>query len=119
MSSKNHATLYFFLALFWSGVIFAFSAMPTLPSATKIWWDYLLKKSAHITEYFILFLFTYKALKPRVKRPYLIAFTYCFLYAASDEFHQSFVPGRHPSPLDVGFDTIGATASYMYHKKLI
>ena len=29
------------------------------------------------------------------------------LYAASDEFHQSFVPGRGPSIIDVGIDSLG------------
>ena len=28
-------------------------------------------------------------------------------YAASDEFHQSFVPGRGPSIIDVGIDSLG------------
>ncbi len=29
------------------------------------------------------------------------------LYAASDELHQSFVRGRHASPIDVAIDTVG------------
>jgi len=29
-------------------------------------------------------------------------------YAASDEFHQSFTVGRHPSPVDVTIDSSGA-----------
>jgi VanZ family protein len=29
-------------------------------------------------------------------------------YAATDEFHQSFTAGRHPSPVDVGIDSVGA-----------
>jgi VanZ family protein len=30
------------------------------------------------------------------------------LYSLTDEFHQRFVPGRGPSIVDCGFDTIGA-----------
>lgn len=30
-------------------------------------------------------------------------------YAVSDEYHQSWTPGRHPSWIDVGIDAIGAT----------
>lgn len=32
------------------------------------------------------------------------------LYGVSDEFHQSFVPNRHPSLSDIAADTIGALA---------
>ncbi len=38
-----------------------------------------------------------------------LALLLALIYAASDEFHQSFVPGRHPSWVDVlGFDGGGA-----------
>lgn len=32
------------------------------------------------------------------------------LYGLSDEFHQSFIPGRHPSVSDIVADTLGALA---------
>ena len=32
-------------------------------------------------------------------------------YAASDEYHQSFVPSRHPSPLDILIDSIGISTA--------
>jgi len=32
----------------------------------------------------------------------------CFLYGLTDEFHQSFIPGRSPSWLDIAADTTGA-----------
>jgi len=32
----------------------------------------------------------------------------CVLYGISDEYHQSFVPGRSPDLLDIRNDTIGA-----------
>ena len=31
-------------------------------------------------------------------------------YAATDELHQSFVPGRDPSLADIGYDALGALA---------
>ncbi|MBI4791272.1 MAG: VanZ family protein [Deltaproteobacteria bacterium] len=33
---------------------------------------------------------------------------FCFLYGLTDEFHQSFIPGRSPSGLDIVADTAGA-----------
>ncbi len=38
----------------------------------------------------------------------ILAVLMAVLYAATDEFHQSFTPGRNPSPVDVGIDAIGA-----------
>lgn len=41
-----------------------------------------------------------------------LAWLLAILYALTDEFHQSYVPGRHPSILDVLiFDNIGALIS--------
>lgn len=40
--------------------------------------------------------------------PYLIGFVLTVLYAASDEFHQSFVPGRYASVTDIMIDAFGA-----------
>ena len=33
---------------------------------------------------------------------------FCLLYGLSDEWHQSFIPGRFPSGWDIGADTLGA-----------
>jgi VanZ family protein len=35
------------------------------------------------------------------------------VYSASDEFHQTFVRGRHGTPLDVLVDSIGMTIAAM------
>ena len=39
---------------------------------------------------------------------FLIAALACAIFAASDEFHQSFVPSRTSSPTDVMIDVCGA-----------
>ena len=38
----------------------------------------------------------------------------CLLYGISDEFHQSFIPGRYPSPADIVADFIGAALACMF-----
>lgn len=38
----------------------------------------------------------------------LLVIVFCTLYGISDEYHQSFVPHRHPSAFDVLADSIGA-----------
>jgi VanZ family protein len=40
-----------------------------------------------------------------------LAFAAAVAYAATDEFHQHFVEGRHGTPVDVGIDALGAAAA--------
>ena len=47
-------------------------------------------------------------------RKWRLIWLLAILYAASDEFHQSFVPGRGPSVIDVGIDAIGAGLGLMW-----
>jgi VanZ family protein len=73
------------------------------------------RKCAHLTEYAILALLIWRALvKPARRVPHSwnwqIAWQTIFIvfcYAASDEFHQVFVPAREASIRDVLLDTIG------------
>jgi VanZ family protein len=87
--------------LAWAAVIFAFSSIPSLSSGLGTW-DYVLRKCAHVTEYAIL-----GALLLRAFGREAPAFIAGLVYAASDEFHQHFVRGRHAAPLDVAIDGVG------------
>ena len=82
-------------------MIFAFSAIPSLGTGLGTW-DLVLRKLAHTAEYAIL-----GALLLRAAESVVPAFALGVLYAASDEFHQHFVSGRHASPLDVAIDAAG------------
>ena len=74
------------------------------------------RKCAHLTEYAILALLFWRAVRKPVKqdsRPWSWplagrSILFVALYAASDEFHQSFVPTRDASLHDVAIDTTGA-----------
>lgn len=103
----------------WAALIFTLSSISTLPTAQKIWWDFILKKSAHVFEYAVLYFLILRALQKRTPKTYLIAFIFSLLYALSDEYHQSFTPGRYPKLIDVGFDTLGMGLSYLKIKRLI
>ena len=74
---------------------------------------FLIRKTAHLTEYAILALLLCRALGrgPSFsghRERLVIAWIACVLAAASDEFRQSFVESRGASPWDVIIDSAGA-----------
>ena len=81
----------------------------------------LLRKCAHLTEYAVLALLLWHAVRRPGKndpRPWVwpeagLALAITFLYAASDEFHQIFVPTRTALVSDVFIDTAGGAASLL------
>lgn len=69
------------------------------------------RKAAHMTEFGILSVLIYIWLgkwEITVKNRMVIAAVLTMLYAASDEFHQLFVPGRAGRIVDVLIDSMGA-----------
>lgn len=68
----------------------------------------LLRKSAHMLEYFILCLLIYNLIKDYLNLKMILSILISFLYACTDEIHQFFVVDRGPSFYDVLVDTLGA-----------
>ena len=92
-------------------VIFALSAQSVQILPDFGWADYLVKKGGHMVGYALLALSFWYALEWRSDRRWL-AWLLAILYAITDELHQSYVPGRHPSIWDVViFDNLGALIS--------
>ncbi len=72
----------------------------------------VIRKAGHLTEYFILSLLLFRAFRGGAVTPWklnwsLSASIIAVLWAACDEFHQSFVPTRTASIGDVGIDGAG------------
>ncbi len=63
----------------------------------------------HFCEYTVFGFLVTRALFPSlsVKRSIAVAFAICVLYALTDEWHQSFVPGRECDIADVAVDACG------------
>ncbi len=74
--------------------------------------QYCVRKMAHLTEYAILGALVLRALRtfatPANRVRPVAAFLVAAIFAASDEFHQSFVASRTASPSDVLIDACGA-----------
>ncbi|MBK9449537.1 MAG: VanZ family protein [Bacteroidetes bacterium] len=116
-------------AIVWMGMIFSLSNQPGGGSGAlsrlimsylakfgidfQAWFGehavWVLRKCAHFTEYMILFFLLMLAFSVRWERKTARwwALLGTFLYAASDEFHQLFIPGRVGDVFDVMIDTSG------------
>jgi VanZ family protein len=113
----------------WAALIFLFSGIPNLNSGLDE--DFILRKIAHVFEYLVLTFLLYRVgedLCVRLKSgsthrstPTLHRITWLViypsvisvLYAASDEFHQTFVVGRQGCFNDVLIDSVGIFVLYL------
>lgn len=104
--------------ILWCGLIFFLSSQPHLPGPEDANLDFFVKKLGHITVYGILFFLTHRAFGRGNKHRMVNTFLFCICYAISDEYHQSYVPGRTPMVRDIGIDLIGMILSmYVLRKK--
>ena len=91
-------------------IIFVASATAAAEIPEFGYWDFFAKKGGHLLGYALLAAAYHYALyngKRSGKLPVLLAIGLTALYAASDEFHQRFTPGRTPSLVDIGIDITG------------
>jgi VanZ family protein len=129
---------YWLPVLLWMGLIFymstgMFSAQntfdlfqrvlrsidPAISNSTIRLINNSLRKAGHVTEFFISGLLVFRAFRagstePRMMRWAMFSFVFIVLFAASDEFHQSFVASRTASVLDVCIDSGGGLLAICY-----
>jgi VanZ family protein len=93
----------------WCGLIFFLSSRPHLDLQHVTPWfpysdllDTPLRKLAHVAEYAVLYLLA------RRGWPSGRSWLFCLAYACSDEWHQTFVPGRAGRVSDVVIDAAAA-----------
>jgi VanZ family protein len=89
-------------------IIFALSSVPAeeMPHFGGI--DFFVKKLGHMAGYAMLALAFAWGLGFGGSGTPWKAWLLAVIYAATDEFHQSFTPGRYASLMDVGIDALGA-----------
>lgn len=95
--------------LIWCGLIFVLSSISNPPGRTDAEWPSYL---AHVAEYAGLGYLTTRAtrrgLSLSMPAAWAVAWSACVLYGISDEVHQSFVPERHASAVDLAVDAFAA-----------
>ena len=90
---------------------------PTISAASIARVQFFVRKTGHVIEYAILAGLLWRALRlgtgwqAKMSILFLAAGFVSAFFAATDEFHQSFVPSRTSSPTDVMIDIAGALIS--------
>lgn len=114
---------YFYIIpiVLYSCLIFYLSNQPRLPMPDLgiLGWDKLI----HFAAYFLYGILMQMAViavavKKTQKNQIFIVILLCSLYAFSDEYHQSFVPGRDADIYDVLADLLGALTSLLLYKRI-
>jgi VanZ family protein len=129
MTFNRNLIKYWLPVMFWMAFIFWMSTETFSSENTLSWLEMLLgflipkissqelglihavmRKAGHVTEYFILGLLLFRSFRGSFIsswnwRRSFFAVVVVVLWAASDEFHQSFVLTRTASAVDVGIDT--------------
>jgi VanZ family protein len=108
--SSEHTSQFIIPALHWLA--------PQAGKETLELLHHIIRKSIHVTEYFIFSMILGHALRGKngkwTLRLAIWAVAISAGYAALDEFHQSFVPSRTASPWDAALDTAGAAAAQIF-----
>lgn len=107
--------------LLWMIIIFVTSSQSQLPAAPGALIDKTFKKFGHISAYAMLMWLILRAMTPAKHlsaRQNIAAFAILMTYAASDEFHQSFVSGRTATWMDVFFfDGLGGWGGWVVFQR--
>lgn len=81
----------------------------------------VIRKIAHMTEYAVLACLLGLSLDvwrktdsiKQIRKRCVFDGLLCALYSCSDEFHQTFIPGRYGKITDIGFDCLGVIAALL------
>jgi VanZ family protein len=101
------------VVVLWITVIFVVSSIPSLHVPFAHSYDFLLRKLAHIGAYAVLTVvlsWAFQMYTDSRIRAWLLAAFVAVLYGVSDEWHQTWILGRHGSFRDVGIDAVGVAA---------
>ena len=108
------------LVFLWASFIFFLSHQPDLKSNLPGYWDFILRKIAHITEYAVLTFLLIRALSEHQlsnNQVLIWSMSLAILYALSDEYHQTFILLRQGATRDVLIDSIGIFSVIFLNRK--
>ncbi len=105
-----------------AAAIFLLSSVPSRELPRFGSWDVMVKKGAHAFGYALLAAAIWRGLGWN-RKAWWLAIVIAAAYAATDELHQRWTPGRHSRVVDVGIDSLGASVAialcWLARKKIL
>lgn len=107
----------------WMLLIFFLSSQSHLPGPAGVAPNFLAHKIMHLFVYAVLYALLYRAVnymqKKKTIKDWIVPFIFTTIYAATDEIHQGYVPGRTPAFHDIGYDILGASIAVLMLRQYI
>lgn len=111
MIKVKKVIFYWLPPIAWMGLIFFLSSFHQLQVTEDHWQNLITRKAAHFLEYAVLSVLFYRAVRRTTMvsktKALFLSFFLTIFYAATDEYHQTFVNGRTGKFSDIGIDAIG------------
>ena len=109
--------VYFFSAIIWGTLIFYLSSLPNLDSGFPFFYDFILRKLAHIFVFFVLTYLVAKSLNNARRLHLWFIITAIVYYSFIDEIHQANIITRHGNYLDILIDSVGIFLGILLFEK--
>lgn len=122
LSLKTSPWISWLVLIGWLATIFYFSHQPTLPGFPDDLADLFLKKTAHASAYAVLmglWWWNLRQIWGDAPVTLWLALVFTAMYALSDEWHQTFIPGRNGQFADILVDFSGALFALIALRQLI
>jgi len=121
MKKISYLLRYWFPSVVFMIVIFYLSSRQRMSISDQYWLNFIFFKTLHMIGYALFQFVNFRAFlsikdKQTSKKFLIFSLVISFLYAISDEIHQTFVPTRSGTLRDVFIDTVGITIMYTYLK---
>ncbi len=119
MISKDNKKqlIYLILAILWGYLIFYLSSIPNLASGFSFYYDFILRKIAHIFVFFVLTYLVSKAINSTQKLHLSFVIITVIYYAFIDEIHQANIITRQGNYTDILIDSLGVFLGILLFEK--
>ncbi len=125
MKKLKKLIFYWLPPILWMLFIFFLSSKQSISITKEFVWDFIIFKTFHLIEYAALNFLFFRAFygwgnkKGDITKILILSLFFSIVYAATDEYHQTYTATREGRFRDVIIDSAGAVLMYIYIRKTL